>query len=107
MSTTTASSSSSFHRARALHVASRVGASLLGGYAFVAGFVSLGTALAVAAGMTYGDGHALLQMVGYIVFVVAFCWAFAARSVLWVWLTLGGGGTTMLLCAWWLAPRLV
>lgn len=107
MSTTTASSSSGFPRVTALHVAARVGASLLGGYAFVAGFVSLGTALAVAAGMTYGDAHALLQLVAYIVFVVVFCWAFSARSVLWVWLSLGGGGATMVLCAWWLAPRLV
>jgi hypothetical protein len=84
-----------------------VGASLLGSYAFVWGFVSLGTALGVAAGMPYADAHRLLQMLAFLVFLAGFCWAFAARSVARVWLTFVGGGAAMTLCAWWLAARLV
>jgi hypothetical protein len=94
-------------RVSGLHVASRVSASLLGAYVFVSGFISLGTALGVVAGMPYGDAHTLLQLLAFLVFLAGFCWAFTARSVLRVWLTFGGGGALMTLGAWWLAEKLV
>jgi hypothetical protein len=94
-------------RVSALHVASRVAASLLGGYGFVWGFISLGTGLGVVAGMPYGDAHTLLQMLAFLVFLAGFCWAFTARSVLRVWLTFGGGGALMTLGAWLIAENLV
>jgi hypothetical protein len=90
-----------------LRVASRVSASLLGAYVFVWGFISLGTALGVVVGMPYGEAHTLLRLLAFLVFLAGFCWAFAARSVLRVWLTFGGGGALMTLGAWWIAEKLV
>jgi hypothetical protein len=83
-----------------LQLASRIAASLFGGFAFVWGFCALGTVLGVAAGLVYQDALALLYMVAFLVFAVAFCWAYAARSQLLVWAVLGGGGATMTLLAW-------
>jgi len=107
MSTATTESSPAPARVAALHVASRVGASLLGAYAFVWGFTSLGTALGVAAGMPFGDAYTLLRLLAFLVFLVAFCWAFTARSLPKVWLCLGGGGALMTLAGWLLASALV
>src|SRR5688572_15472186 len=91
----------------ALHIASRVAASLLGGYGFVWGFISLGTALGVVAGMPYGDAHTLLRMLAFLVFLAGFCWAFTTRSLLRVWLTFAAGGGLMTLGAWWIVEKLV
>lgn len=101
------SSSAPANRITALQVVSRVGASLVGGYAFVWGFISAGTALGVAAGMSFADAHTLLQMLAFLVFLAAFCWAFAARSLWRVWLWLAAGGAAMTLGGWWLASKLV
>jgi hypothetical protein len=94
-------------RLSAVHVSSRVSASLLGAYLFVWGFISLGTALGVVAGMPYGDAHTSFQLLAFLVFLAGFCWAFTARSVLRVWLTFGGGGALMTFGARWLAEKLV
>jgi hypothetical protein len=48
-------------------------------------------------------GHIL----GFIVFLVAFLWAFAARSVARVWLVLAGGGALMAGAAWLLQRALL
>jgi len=89
------------------HVVSRVAASLLGGYALVWGFVSLGTVLGVAAGMTYADAQTLLYLLAFLLFVVCFCWAISARSLSRVWLVFAGGGASMTLAAWLIASRLL
>jgi hypothetical protein len=83
-----------------LQLVSRIAASLLGGFGFVWGFNALGTVLGVAAGLPYGDAQSLVYLFAFLVFVAAFCWAFAARSQLLVWGVLGGGGATMTLLAW-------
>ena len=77
------------------HVVSRIAASLLGGYAFVWGFTTLGIALLLAAGMNYGDAQTLVLLLAFLVFLAVFCWAFAASSLVRVWAVLAGGGAVM------------
>ena len=86
--------------AQPLHIVSRIAASLLGGYAFVWGFTTLGIALALAAGMPYGEAQTLLYLLAFLVFLSAFCWAYAARSLARVWAVLAGGGAAMTGTAW-------
>ena len=83
-----------------LQLASRVAASVFGGFGFVWGSVALGTVLGMAAGLDYEDALGLVYLVAFLVFVAAFCWAFVARSHVVVWSVLVGGGATMTLLAW-------
>lgn len=84
----------------ALRIALRIAAGMLGGYAFTWGFIALAIGLLFAARMEFHDAEALGYIVGFIVFLVAFLWAFAARSLLRVWLVLAGGGALMAAAAW-------
>jgi hypothetical protein len=86
-----------------LHIVSRIAAASLGGYAFVWGFTTLGIALGLAAGMAYVEAQALLYLLAFIVFLSAFCWAFAAASLTRVWALLAGGGCVMAALAWLLS----
>ncbi|MES2265032.1 MAG: iron uptake protein [Pseudomonadota bacterium] len=86
-----------------LHLASRVAASLLGGYVFVWGSVVLGIALLLAAGMPYGQAQTLMFLFAFLVFLACFCWAYAAASLARVWSVLVGGGAAMTGAAWLLA----
>ena len=83
-----------------LHIASRVSASLIGGYAFVWGFVTLGIALLIKAGMPYGDAQTLTFLLAFLVFLGCFLWAFAAARLARVWWVLAGGGCLMTGAAW-------
>jgi len=73
----------------------RIAAAILGGYAFCWGFIALGMSLLFAAGMSFHDAEHLSSMLGLLLYLTAFCWAFAARSVPRVWLVLAGGGALM------------
>jgi Zn-dependent protease with chaperone function len=84
----------------ASHIVSRVAASLLGGYAFVWGCVVLGIALLLAAGVPYGEARTVAYLLAFLVFLVCFCWAYAAASLLRVWCVLLGGGAAMTGAAW-------
>ncbi|QPF73252.1 iron uptake protein [Roseateles sp. DAIF2] len=86
-----------------LQIVSRVAASLLGGWAFVWGFVTLGVALLLTAGMPFGDARTLVYLLAFLVFLVAFLWAFAAASLARVWAVLAGGGVLMTGLAWLLS----
>lgn len=77
------------------HIVSRVAAGVLGGWLFVWGCTTLGIALAMLAGASYHDAVELAYLLAFLVFLVVFCWAFAAASLLRVWLVLGGGGALM------------
>ena len=90
----------------AAHVVSRIAASLLGGYTFVWGVVTLGIALLVWAGVPYDDARTGLYLTAFLVFLVAFIWAFAAASLPRVWGVLAGGGLAMTGLAWLLVPQL-
>lgn len=89
------------------HLISRIAASLLGGWLFTWGFTTLGIAALVALGMRYGEAQTLLFLLAFIVFLVVFLWAFAARSLPRVWLVLAGGGGAMTGAAWLLTRALV
>jgi hypothetical protein len=78
-----------------LHVASRIAAGMLGGYAFTWGFIALSMALLFAAGMDFHDAEHLGYIVGFLIFLVVFLWAFSARSLARVWTALAGGGLLM------------
>ena len=91
---------------RTVQVVARVTASLLGSYALVWGFVSLGTPLGVAGGMPYHDSQTLVFLLGFLLFIACFCWAFTARSASRVWLCFLGGGSVMTLVGWLLASNL-
>ena len=62
---------------RALPVALplRLAAALLGGYAFVWGFVTLGIASLSAFGMGYDDAWMLMMMLAFLVYLGAILWA--------------------------------
>ncbi|WAC71196.1 iron uptake protein [Roseateles sp. SL47] len=79
----------------ALPLILRIGAAVGGGYVFSWGFVALLIAGAYAAGMSFHDAEHLSAMVGMLVFLVVFLWAFAARSVARVWAVLLVGAGVM------------
>ena len=85
------------------HIVSRVAASVLGGYVFVWGLVSAGTALLVTAGLPYGEAQTALYLLAFLVYLACFCWAIAAASLTRVWSVLAGGGLGMTALAWLLA----
>jgi hypothetical protein len=64
------------------------------GYGFAWGGTALGAALLFAAGMDLVEAMSLATMLGILVYLVVFCWAFAARRLALVWLVLASGGAT-------------
>jgi hypothetical protein len=88
------------------HIISRVAAGLAGGWVFVWGCTTLGIALGLLAGVSYREAVGLAYLLAFLLFLVVFCWAFAAASLLRVWLVLAGGGAVMSLFAWALTRTL-
>ena len=79
------------------HVFSRVFASILGSYAFTWGFIAIGVASLIGAGLEFHEAQSLTFMLGFLIFLWAFCWAFVAASIVRVWIVLAGGGAVMTL----------
>lgn len=75
-----------------LVLAARVGAALLGGYAFAWGLIAAATSSLYAVGMGFHDAEFLATMLGVLAFLTAFLWTFAVRRVRHAWLLLAGGG---------------
>ncbi|MDT7838638.1 iron uptake protein [Aquabacterium sp. OR-4] len=90
----------------AAQILSRIAASLLGGWAFVWGFVTLAITGQVALGQSYGEAHTAAMLLAFLVFLAAFCWAFAARSLWRVWTVLAGGALLMTGAGWLLQSSL-
>lgn len=86
----------------AFHIASRIAASFAGGYCFVWGFTTLGIAFATLLGMPYMEAQTLLYLIAFLVYLTAFCWAFAESRLILVWSVLAGGGAVMTILGWWL-----
>lgn len=76
-------------------LAARIAGAVLGGYAFTWGLIALGMALLFAAGLEFHDAENLTAFVGFLAFTAVFLWAFAAKTVVRVWLVLAGGGIAM------------
>jgi hypothetical protein len=90
-----------------LHIVSRIAAGMLGGYAFTWGFIALGIGLLFAAGMPFHDAESLSYILAFLIFLIAFLWAFAAASLARVWLVLAGGGALMTGAAWLVQRALI
>lgn len=80
---------------RPLPLLSRIGAAVLGGYAFCWGFVALVLSAGYAAGLSFHDAEHLGGILGVLLFLVVFLWTFAARRVARVWAVLLIGGAAM------------
>jgi hypothetical protein len=89
-----------------MSILSRIAASLLGGYVFVWGFVTLGITLMMEAGMDFEEARTLAYLLAFLVFLFCFCWAYVASSLARVWIMLAGGGAAMTGAAWLLARSL-
>lgn len=76
-------------------VVSRIAAALLGGYAFVWGFVALSMAGLFALGMPFHDAEHLSSILAFLLYPAVFLWAFAARRLGRMWAVLAGGGAAM------------
>ncbi len=85
----------------------RVLAAVLGGYAFCWGFMALVNAGGYALGMAFHDAEQLASILGMLVYLIVFLWAFGARRLMPVWLVLLLGGGAMAGLAWWAQARLV
>lgn len=82
---------------------SRIAAAVIGGYAFAWGFAALGSMLLARFGMARTEAIVTATMLGFVVYLAAILWAFAARRLGIVWLVLAGGGTVATGLAHWLA----
>ena len=82
-------------RSPRLHLAARIAAAVLGGYAFAWGFIASCASLMSAAGMGFHDAEFLGSLLGVLAFLVAFLWTFAARRLWLVWGVLLGGGALL------------
>lgn len=81
-------------------ILSRVGAALLGGYAFTWGFTALGIAGLVTLGVDFHDVEAGMLILAFIIYLCLFLWAFASANLVRVWIVLVGGGLLMSAVAW-------
>lgn len=79
-----------------LALISRIGAAILGGYAFCWGFIAIAHSGLYALGMPFHDAEHLSAILGLLLFLVVFLWTFAARrvGVSWAILLTGGGVMT-------------
>lgn len=93
---------------RAWQLGLRSLAAVLGSYGFCWGFVTLGiAALHGLAGTDFDDAEKLAYMLGVLLYVAAFVWAFAARRLALVWATLAGGGAAMLALGWFIQQQVL
>jgi hypothetical protein len=90
----------------AWHIAARVGAGVVGSYAFTWGFVALAGASLLHAGLAFHEATDLASMLGFLVYLTAFCFAFIGSSLARVWILLAGGGALMTAAGWWLSRSL-
>lgn len=81
-------------------IVSRIAASLLGGWAFVWGFVTLAISAQVFLGQPYAEAHTATMLIAFLLFLVVFCWSFAAGSLPLVWAVLVGGALFMTGAGW-------
>lgn len=80
---------------RPLPLISRIAAAVLGGYAFCWGFMALGLSGLYRAGMGFHDAEHLSSILGLLLYLIVFCWVFAARRVGQAWAVLLVGGAAM------------
>lgn len=77
------------------HIVGRIAAGVLGGYVFVWGFVALGLAGFYSLGMPFHDAEHLASILGFLLYLIVFLWAFAAQNLNRVWFVLIASGVLM------------
>lgn len=85
----------------------RIAAAVLGGYAFCWGFIAITVAVGYALGMKFHDAEHLGSILGLLLYLAAFCWAFVTPSLARAWIVLAGGGVAMTVAASLLQQQLV
>ena len=85
-----------------LALALRVVGAIVGGYAVTALAVAACSAALAHAGMVRSEAVALCAMLGFVFYLVLALWAFSVRSVVRLWLLLGGLAV-VLAALWWAA----
>ncbi|WP_417284686.1 iron uptake protein [Comamonas sp.] len=88
-------------------IALRICAAIFAGYGFTWGFIAGATAGLFALGMAFHDAEHLSAILGLVVYLCAFLWAFSARSLGRVWAVLVGGGAAMAIAASLLQRHLI
>lgn len=88
------------------HVTSRVLAGVVGSYVFTWGFIALLATSLLSLGVEFHEATNLAAMLGFLVYLGAFCYAFVAEALGRVWFILAGGGALMTLAGWWLSRSL-
>lgn len=88
-------------------ILSRVLAAVLGGYALIWGIAAFGMTALVMLGVDFHDAEAGMFMLAFLIYPAVFLWAFAARSLLLIWLTLLLTAPVLLLSAIWLQQRII
>lgn len=79
----------------ALPIINRIAAGTLGGYGFTWGFCALGITGFTALGVSFHAAETGVMLFAFLLFLCLFLWAFAARSMLKVWVVLAGGAAAM------------
>lgn len=73
----------------------RIGAAILGGYAFCWGFIAVAHSGLYGLGMPFHDAEHLSAILGVLLYLTVFLWSFAARRIGVIWAVLLGGGGLM------------
>jgi hypothetical protein len=95
------------HAGRAAEILSRSLAAIVGGYVFTWGITTLGIIVLVTFDMAYDQAHTTLMLLAFLVYLVVFLWAFAAKNPIRMWTVLAGGGALTTAAAWALQRLLV
>lgn len=80
-------------------IASRIFASLVGGYLFTWGLIAVVIAALVPLGVAFHDVEMGMIMLGLLVYLGLFLWGMASNQLIRLWLLLFGGGVLMTVLA--------
>ncbi len=80
-------------------IASRIFASLVGGYLFTWGLIAIIIAGLIPLGVEFHDVEMGMLMLGLLVYLSLFLWGMATDKLIWLWLILFGGGVAMTVMA--------
>lgn len=78
-----------------LHIVARTATAVFGGYAFTWGLIALNVALLYSAGAEFHDAESLGYIIGFLVYLGVFLWAFATPHLKRVAVILVGAGLLM------------
>lgn len=80
-------------------IASRIFASLVGGYLFTWGLIAVAIATLMPLGVEFHDVEMAMLMLGLLLYLSLFLWGMASNRLVWLWLILFGGGVMMTVLA--------